>query len=323
MRRALVTGCAGFIGSHLTESLLEDGIQVVGVDCFNDNYGRRDKLRNLERARSWEGFDFVPIDLARGDLNEFVAECDVTFHLAAEPGVRSSWGRRFETYVRNNILGTQHLLDAARNWPNRRLVFASSSSVYGQAETFPTPEDAVPRPISPYGVTKLTAENLCNAYHVDYGLDVVALRYFSVYGPRQRPDMAFSIFCSAAMDGEEVTVFGDGTQTRDFTFVGDVVAATRRAAVTKAVSGQVYNIGGGSQVSLNHAIGVIEELAGRKLVVSRTPRQRGDVRDTCADTTRAQDELGLDGTVDIRKGLEKQFAWLAREMRRDGDAVIR
>jgi UDP-glucose 4-epimerase len=302
--------------------LLEDGIQVVGLDCFNDNYGRRDKLRNLERARSWEGFDFVPIDLARGDLDEFVAECDVTFHLAAEPGVRSSWGKRFETYVRNNVIATQHLLDAARNWPERRLVFASSSSVYGQAEMFPTPEDAVPRPLSPYGVTKLTAENLCNAYHVDYGLDVVSLRYFSVYGPRQRPDMAFSIFCSAARDGQEVTVFGDGTQTRDFTFVADVVTATRRAAVARTGAGEVFNIGGGSQVSLNQAIAVIEQLAGRKLVVTRTPRQRGDVRDTCADSSRARAELGLDGTVDIRDGLQRQFAWLSGETRRDEGASV-
>jgi len=322
MRRALVTGCAGFIGSHLTESLLEDGIEVVGVDCFNDNYGRRDKLRNLERAGSWEGFDFVPIDLARGDLEEFVAECDVTFHLAAEPGVRSSWGKRFETYVRNNVIGTQHLLDAARNWPERRFVFASSSSVYGQAETFPTPEDTVPRPLSPYGVTKLTAENLCHAYHADYGLDVVSLRYFSVYGPRQRPDMAFSIFCSAALAGEEVTVFGDGTQTRDFTFVDDIVDATRRAASARTVAGHLFNIGGGSQVSLNQAIAVIEELSGRSLPVIRNPRQRGDVRDTCADTTRARRKLGLDRTVDIRVGLQRQFAWLCEETRRADGAVL-
>jgi nucleoside-diphosphate-sugar epimerase len=311
--RALVTGCAGFIGSHLTESLLEDGCDVVGVDCFNRNYARREKLRNLARARSWENFDFVPIDLADGELEEFVAESDVVFHLASEPGVRSSWGRRFETYIRNNVIATHHLLTAMRAHPGKRLVYASSSSVYGQAERFPTPEDVVPAPQSPYGVTKLSAEHLCASYHENFGVDAVSLRYFSVYGPRQRPDMAFSIFCAAALDGAPLTVFGDGDQTRDFTYVADVVAATRRAGTAADVGGGIYNVGGGAQNSLNEGIAVIEECAGHPLVVQRSEVQPGDVRDTSADTTRAQADLGLVSTVPFREGLQRQFSWFADE----------
>jgi UDP-glucuronate 4-epimerase len=313
--RALVTGCAGFIGSHLTESLLEDGSEVVGVDCFNGNYARREKLRNLERARSWDKFDFVPIDLARGDLHEFVVDCNAGFHLAAEPGVRSSWGRRFDTYVRNNVLATQHLLDAFREAPGKRLVYSSSSSIYGQAERFPTTEDVIPRPMSPYGITKLTAEHLCSAYHSNHGVDVVVLRYFSVYGPRQRPDMAFSIFCSAALNDRPITVFGDGKQTRDFTYVSDVVRATRQAALAEGVGGNVYNVGGGAQISLNDGIALIEQFAGRRLEVSRAERQHGDVRDTCADSSRARTDLGLEDTVDFARGLRNQYGWHLEEAR--------
>jgi UDP-glucuronate 4-epimerase len=308
--RALVTGCAGFIGSHLTESLLEDGFDVIGVDCFNANYGRREKLRNLERARSWDNFDFVPIDLARGDLHEFVSNCEVVYHLAAEPGVRSSWGARFETYMRNNVLATQHLLDAARAFPEKRFVYSSSSSIYGQAETFPTPEGVTPKPMSPYGVTKLTAEHLCATYHANYGVNAVMLRYFSVYGPRQRPDMAFNIFCRAVLTREPVTVFGDGTQTRDFTFVSDVVAATRQAASVAGIAGNVYNIGGGAQISVNEGIALIEEFAGRPLEVSRGRKGHGDVRNTCADSALAQRDLGLDGTVPFAEGLRQEFEWM-------------
>lgn len=307
--RALVTGCAGFIGSHLTESLLDSGWEIVGIDCFNGNYGRAEKLRNLERARSWEKFEFVPIDLARGDLHEYVAESDVVFHLAAEPGVRSSWGERFETYVRNNVLATQHLLDAAKAFPEKRVVFASSSSIYGEAETFPTPEDVTPRPISPYGVTKLTAEHLCATYHANFGVDAVALRYFSVYGPRQRPDMAFSIFCAAGLNGDPISVFGDGSQARDFTYVSDVVAATRCAVVTPGVAGKAYNIGGGSQITLNDGIALIEQLLGTRLDVRGAHPEHGDVRKTCADTTRARTDLGFTATVSFEHGLQSQFEW--------------
>jgi UDP-glucuronate 4-epimerase len=311
--RALVTGCAGFIGSHLTESLLSDGWEVVGIDCFNDNYGRRQKLRNLERARSWDAFDFVPVDLARGDLRDFVDDCNVLFHLAAEPGVRASWGGRFETYMRNNLLATQHLLDAAVACPEKRFVYASSSSIYGQAETFPTREDTSPQPLSPYGVTKLAAEHMCNLYHTNHGVSAVSLRYFSVYGPRQRPDMAFTRFCRATIAGEPISVFGDGRQTRDFTYVEDIVAATRLAADTPGVEGRVYNVGGGSRIGVDRAIELIGELAGHPPEVLHVERQHGDVRDTGADTTRAREELGFAPGTAFEDGLAAQFAWALQE----------
>jgi UDP-glucose 4-epimerase len=307
--QALVTGCAGFIGSHLTESLLNDGASVIGVDCFNENYGRRQKLDNLRRATDWEDFEFTPIDLARGDLADLVAECDVVFHLAAEPGVRASWGHRFESYARNNLLATQHLLEAVHVAEVTRLVYASSSSVYGQAERLPTSEDVIPRPISPYGVTKLAAEHLCQLYHVNFGLPMVSLRYFSVFGPRQRPDMAFSIFCRAALHGDTIEVFGDGLQTRDFTYVSDIVAATRAAAVAPAAVGEIYNVGGGSQISLSDTLGIIEDLAGRPLKVVHLPREAGDVKDTGADISRARADLDYQPSTDIRDGLAAELQW--------------
>jgi UDP-glucuronate 4-epimerase len=309
-RRALVTGCAGFIGSHLTESLLADGFSVVGLDCFNDNYGRAQKLHNLDQAREREGFEFVPLDLGFGELFDLVADCDVVFHLAAEPGVRSSWGDRFGKYVRNNIAGTQHLLEAIQPFPATRFVFASSSSIYGQARTLPTHEDAVPMPHSPYGVTKLAAEHLCQAYHANFDVDAIILRYFSVYGPRQRPDMAFNIFCRAALDDEPITVFGDGNQTRDFTFVNDVVAATRLAAEAPDPRARVFNVGGGSHITVRTALGLIERVAGRKLEVRYVTREAGDVRDTLADVTRSREVLGFETAVSFEDGLLAEFDWV-------------
>jgi UDP-glucuronate 4-epimerase len=311
-RTALVTGCAGFIGSHLTESLLADGCSVVGLDCFNDNYGRAQKLRNLEHAREWEHFEFVPLDLAFGELFDLVADCDAVFHLAAEPGVRSSWGDRFAKYVRNNIAGTQQLLDAARPFPEKRFVFASSSSIYGEAVTRPTHEDAMPMPHSPYGVTKLAAEHLCQAYRINYGVDAVTLRYFSVYGPRQRPDMAFNIFCHAALSDEPITVFGDGNQTRDFTFVDDVVSATRLAAEAREPQAHVFNVGGGSHITVRTALDLIEQFAGRKLDVRYRAREAGDVRDTLADISRSRELLGFETGVSFEQGLLSEFEWVLR-----------
>jgi nucleoside-diphosphate-sugar epimerase len=308
---ALVTGCAGFIGSHLTESLLADGHEVLGVDCFNDNYGRADKLDNLAHAQQWDRFQFVPIDLARGDLVQLVGEVDVCFHLAAEPGVRASWGARFDNYTRNNVLATQHLLEAARQAGGRRVVYASSSSIYGNAERLPTPEDTLPAPFSPYGVTKLAAEHLCGAYAANHGVETVALRYFTVYGPRQRPDMAFNIFSRAVLDGEPIRVFGDGRQTRDFTYVADIVAATRAAAEREGVAGRVYNIGGGSRISVREAIELLEAAAGRRAQVEYVEQMSGDVRDTGADTTRARAELGFAPVTSVREGLLREFEWVA------------
>ena len=307
--RALVTGCAGFIGSHLTESLLADGHEVVGVDCLNDNYAWPDKMRNLAVARSHDRFALIPLDLSRGELAELVAGADVVFHLAAEPGVRTSWGGRFDSYVRNNVLATQRLLEVARDFPDVRFVYASSSSIYGDAEQLPTREDATPAPFSPYGVTKLAAEQLCTLYHRNHGTRAVSLRFFSVYGPRQRPDMAFNRFCRAALEDAPITVFGDGEQTRDFTFVADVVRAVRAAGVEPAAVGGVYNIGGGSRVSVNQALALLREFAGRPLDVRYLERESGDVRDTGADITLARRDLGFAPQTTFAEGLRAEWEW--------------
>lgn len=309
-QRVLVTGCAGFIGSHLTESLLADGVEVIGVDCFNANYGRSQKLKNLERAREWDSFDFIPLDLSRGDLDDIVAEVDTVFHLAAEPGVRSSWGDRFQRYVQNNLVATQHLLHAVAGANVGRFVYASSSSIYGQALSFPTNEHTIPDPRSPYGMTKLSGEHLCHAFQKNFGLDTVSLRFFTVFGPRQRPDMAFNIFLRAAMTGQPLTLYGDGRQTRDFTYVGDIVAGTRAAAVSDVPGGSVYNLGGGVQSSLNEAVSLIEEITGIELDVQRSAVVPGDVRDTSADTLSAQRDLGFRPRTCLAEGLLEEFGWM-------------
>ena len=321
LRRALVTGCAGFIGSHLTEALLADGVAVVGVDCFNANYGRAQKLANLHEALDWKAFEFVPLDLARGELEDLVRDVDVVFHVAAEPGVRASWGNHFARYVTNNILATQQLLRAMEGAPGARLVYASSSSVYGQAETMPTREDATPAPISPYGLTKLSGEHLCNVYHANHGLEVALLRFFTVFGPRQRPDMAFNIFCRAALTGEEIVIFGDGRQTRDFVYVADVVEALLRAAVAPIQSGGAYNIGGGNRGSLCDAVALIEQLAGRPLTVRHVLHQAGDVRDTGADTSKARHHLGFAPRTSLSDGLAAELGWLQDLQLRPGIAA--
>lgn len=319
---AIVTGCAGFIGSHLTEALLTRGDTVVGIDCFNDNYARDQKLRNLRHFMDWDRFEFVPIDLARGALGDLTADSETIFHLAAEPGVRTSWGARYEKYLQNNVLATQQLLEAVKERPDVRLVYASSSSVYGDAAERPTSEEAPLRPLSPYGQTKLSAEHLCDLYHANYGLDVVTLRYFTVFGPRQRPDMAFHVFCRAALEGTPVTVFDDGRQTRDFTYVTDVVRATIAAAGAKLNGQRVFNIGGGAPASIRAALELIAELTDRELDVRYLERERGDVRDTAADTGRATEVLGFAPATALSDGLEAEFEWLVQLIaKRDGQAV--
>jgi nucleoside-diphosphate-sugar epimerase len=309
VRRALVTGCAGFIGSHLVESLLGDGVEVLGIDCFNANYPAADKWANMAVAREHDGFTFLDHDIVVADVEALLADCDAVFHLAAEPGVRASWGTRFDRYVHNNVTATQRLLEAAGAEPERRVVYASSSSVYGDAEELPTREDATPQPLSPYGVTKLAAEHLCQLYHAEQGVEAVALRYFSVYGPRQRPDMAFRRFCEAAIQGRPIEIFGHGRQTRDFTFVADIVAATRAAADAEGVGGEVFNIGGGSRVSLNSTLEQLSAIAGRPLDVRRKEREDGDVLHTGADITRAHERLGYEPATTLADGLRAEFEW--------------
>ncbi|MDA0165573.1 NAD-dependent epimerase/dehydratase family protein [Solirubrobacter ginsenosidimutans] len=309
MPSALVTGCAGFIGSHLTESLLADGFDVLGVDCFNDNYPRADKLANLAHASEHDRFRLIAADLAALDAEHLLDGIDVVFHLAGEPGVRASWGPRFDRYTHHNVQATQHLLEAARTHAPK-FVYASSSSIYGDALKLPTHEDETPRPLSPYGVTKLAAEHLCVLYGEEHGVDTAALRYFSVYGPRQRPDMAFRRFCEAIHAHDPIEVYGDGRQTRDFTYVGDVVAATRAAGERETPKGRVYNIGGGNRTSLRCALEVLAGLAGRPLGVRHHDRESGDVLDTGADTTRARQELGFDPTTTLEEGLAAELDWV-------------
>ncbi len=311
MARAVVTGCAGFIGSHLIDALLQDGHEVLGVDCFNDNYARADKRENLSSAAAYETFRLLTADLVNVDAEALLDGADVVYHLAGEPGVRASWGPRFDRYTHHNVQATQRLLEAARD-THIRFVYASSSSVYGDALKLPTHEDETPRPLSPYGVTKLAAEQLCKLYHAEQGVDAVALRFFSVYGPRQRPDMAFRRFCEAITANQPIEVFGDGRQTRDFTYVADVVAATRAAGEANTPPGRVFNIGGGNRTSLRCALETLAALAGRPLDVRYGERESGDVQDTGADTERARQELGFDPATTLEAGLQAELEWVRR-----------
>jgi nucleoside-diphosphate-sugar epimerase len=308
--KAVVTGCAGFIGSHLSTALLDRGAEVTGLDCFTDYYPRAAKEANLAPLRDRRGFRFVEDRLEKVDLAPLLDGATHVFHLAAQAGVRMSWGRDFRTYTVDNVDATQALLEAVKERPIVRLVYASSSSVYGDAAEIPMREDARPQPVSPYGVTKLAAEQLCCLYHANFGVPAVSLRYFTVYGPRQRPDMAFHRFLRATLKGDPITLYGDGTQTRDFTFVGDAVAATV-AAGDRGVPGGVYNIGGGSRVSMNEVLVLMERVTGRPIDVRREPPQKGDMRDTYADTSRACADLRFAPSVTLEQGLRAEKDWLA------------
>ncbi len=311
--KALVTGVAGFIGSQLAEALLARGAAVVGIDCFTDYYPRPLKERNLAALVRAPRFRFVEDAVQRADWTSLLDGVTHVFHLAAQAGVRKSWGRDFQTYSVNNIEATQVLLEACTDRALHRFVYASSSSVYGDEAPIPMREDAVPHPVSPYGVTKLAAEHLCHLYHAAYGVPAVSLRYFTVYGPRQRPDMAFHRFLRAAIAGEPIVVYGDGGQTRDFTYVGDAVAATL-AAADRGEPGAVYNIGGGARVSINEVLELVARCTGRPLTIRREPPQRGDMRDTYADTSRARAALGFTPTVDLAHGLEEERRWLVASL---------
>jgi UDP-glucose 4-epimerase len=308
--KALVTGAAGFIGSHLTAGLLDRGLRVVGIDCFTDYYPRSFKESNLAVNAGKPGFEFVESTIAAADLPALLDDVAQVFHLAAQAGVRKSWGRDFQTYTENNVDASQQLLEACVGRPIEKFVYASSSSLYGDAERIPVAEDALPRPMSPYGVTKLAAEHLCHLYWANHRVPTTSVRYFTVYGPRQRPDMAFHRFIRAALTHQPITLYGDGEQTRDFTFVSDAVAATM-AAGDRGVPGRAYNIGGGSRVSINHVLEIIERLVGHPLNVAREGTQKGDVRDTYADTSLARADLGFSPQVSLEQGLEAEYRWLS------------
>lgn len=308
--KVVVTGAAGFIGSQLTERLLAEGHEVTGVDAFVDYYPRPVKEGNLRAARAaGERFTLVEGALQELDLEPLLAGAAQVYHLAAQAGVRASWGREFDRYTGHNVLGTQRLLEAAVKAGVPRIVYASSSSVYGDCESLPLREDSPCRPVSPYGVTKLAAEHLCYLYTKNMGLPVVSLRYFTVYGPRQRPDMAFHRFLKAARDGRPVTVYGDGRQTRDFTYVDDILAATR-AAAESGRPGMAYNVGGGERVAITDVLALVADVTGLRLDIRHEETQKGDMRDTFADTGAARRDLGFRPTVPLREGLAREWQWL-------------
>jgi nucleoside-diphosphate-sugar epimerase len=298
--RYVVTGAAGFIGSHLAEALQAAGHEVLGLDCFTDYYDPALKEENARRL------DVRRLDLAEEELD--FSGFDGVFHLAGQPGVRS-FGDVFPLYVRRNVLASQRVFEAAAT-AGVRVVFSSSSSVYGDAERYPTPEDTPPQPVSPYGITKLTCEHLARAYARSFGLDAVVLRYFNAYGPRQRPDMAFPRVVAALVEGGEFTLYGDGGQSRSFTYVGDIVAATV-LAMERAGAGAVYNVGGGQEATMNEALALLEEIAGRTLDRRHGPPVPGDQRRTKADTTRIRDELGWEPRTPLQVGLRAHWEWAA------------
>jgi len=309
MGRFLVTGVAGFVGSHLAESLLRDGHQVDGIDCFTDVYPRADKERNLEAVAEAGEIEVVEEDIGSCDLPAIVDRVDGVFHLAAMPGVRSSWGDDFRDYLHHNVFSAQRLFGVAAE-AGKRVVFISSSSIYGDAMRYPTPETEVPAPISPYGVTKLAGEHLARAF-ARGGLDAVVLRYFNVYGPRQRPDMAFMKISNCLIRGGRFEIYGDGTQTRDVTYVDDTVAATR-LAMESAPAGAVYNVGGGHETSLAEVIALFEDAAGASLDTRTLDWARGDARRTASDSRKIRSELGWEPATDLAEGVRAQVEWARR-----------
>ncbi|MDH4063957.1 MAG: NAD-dependent epimerase/dehydratase family protein [Acidobacteriota bacterium] len=307
--KALVTGGAGFIGSHLSERLLDDGVEVVALDCFTDYYPRPIKEANVASLVGRPGYRLVEASIADADLPSLLEGVTHVFHLAAQAGVRKSWGRDFQIYTSLNVDATQVLLEACVGRPIERVVYASSSSVYGDEAALPMREDVPLHPVSPYGVTKLAAEHLCHLYFANHGVPAVSLRYFTVYGPRQRPDMGFHRFFTAIMAGRAVTQYGDGLQTRDFTFVADAVTATHTAGL-RGVPGRVYNIGGGSRVALRDVFELLGSVTGRPVRIDRQPPQKGDMRDTYADTTLARVDLGFQPGTSLEEGLRAMYRWM-------------
>ncbi|MFH1502979.1 MAG: NAD-dependent epimerase/dehydratase family protein [Candidatus Eisenbacteria bacterium] len=312
--RVLVTGVAGFIGSHVARRLLDRGTPVVGVDAFTDYYAREQKDLNVAPLLEEPGFRLVEADLATVELDPLLDGVDSVCHLAAQAGVRASWGESFSVYLDCNVLATQRLLEAVKRRPVGRFVYASSSSVYGETDDLPMRENGRTCPVSPYGVTKLAAEHLAVLYHRNYGVPTVSLRYFTVYGPRQRPDMAFHRFIAAGLRGEPISVYGSGEQTRDFTFVDDVVEATVRA-LDEGPPGEVLNVGGGSRVTLNEAISTIEAELGTTIERRHEGTARGDVTDTLADSSKAEAAIGFRPATPLEQGIRRECEWL-RSFRR-------
>ncbi|RMF85045.1 MAG: NAD-dependent epimerase/dehydratase family protein [Nitrospinota bacterium] len=307
--RCLVTGVAGFIGSHLAERLIQEGYEVIGIDCFLDYYPQEIKRQNLTTLLASPRFRFVEDNLLTADLSRLLDGVEVVFHQAAQAGVRASWGTQFAIYTENNILATQRLLEACVQHPLHKFVYASTSSVYGDTPQLPMQEESILKPVSPYGVSKLAGEHLCYLYWKHDGIPTISLRYFTVFGPRQRPDMAFHRFIRALQRDEEIVIYGDGHQTRDFTYVSDVVEANL-LAMRSPLSGEVFNIGGGSRVSLLEALHVLENIMAKPLRLRYDSVQKGDMRHTYADISRAQKQLGYSPRISLAEGLREEVRWL-------------
>jgi nucleoside-diphosphate-sugar epimerase len=313
MKQLVVTGAAGFIGSHLCEALLDAGHDVVGVDSFTAHYDRGLKELNVAQAAASPRFELLEADLTHPAVADAIRGADCVFHLAARPGVRDSWDD-FSDYVQSNIVGTKAVLDACVEGDRTRLVYASSSSVYGNADRLPVVEDMPLNPISPYGASKVMTEKIAGAYAAAHGIEVVGLRYFTVYGPRQRPDMGLSRFIEAAVAGAGIPVYGDGRQLRDFTYVGDIVAATV-AAAERGMPGSLYNVASGRPLPLLDVLEVLGDTVGRRLSLNFEDTKRGDVRDTHASTELVRADLGYAPATTVRDGIAAQVAEAQR--RRD------
>jgi len=307
--KVLVTGAAGFIGSRLCRRLLDEGRDVIGLDCLTDYYPRWIKRRNLAPLCSDRRFTFLEADLNDMPLGRLLGRVESVFHLAAQAGVRASWGKTFASYIHHNIAATQRLLEAAKDRPLQKIVFASSSSVYGLTPDLPMTETSPLVPVSPYGVTKLAAEQLVYLYHRNFSLPTVSLRFFTVYGPGQRPDMAFHKFFKAILEGRDIPVFGDGSQTRDFTYIDDIVEALIRAERT-GPAGEVFNIGGGHREQLSPLFALFSEITGRPVKVRRLEAQKGDAPHTFASIVKAGRDLGFSPRTSLRDGLEREWAYV-------------
>jgi nucleoside-diphosphate-sugar epimerase len=310
MGKSIVTGAAGFIGSHLVEALLNQGETVIGVDHFNDYYDPKLKRGNVQAFINHPQFQLIEGDIQQLDWKMLLQDVDVVYHQAAQAGVRASWGASFRAYTERNINATQVMLEAAKDAQLQRFVFASTSSIYGNAETLPTYETIAPQPVSPYGITKLAAERLCGLYHDNFGLPFCALRYFTVYGPRQRPDMGFHKFFKAVLEDRAIEIFGDGQQTRDFTFISDAIAANLAAANAPDAVGEIFNIGGGSRVVLADVLDLMEDIIDRPIRRHHIEKARGDARHTAADVSKARRILGYDPQVSLREGLQQEWQWI-------------
>lgn len=311
MATIIVTGVAGFIGSHLADALLKRGDRVIGIDQFNDYYDPLLKRKNVASLVSQADFELVEGDIQLLNWSALLEGVEVVYHQAAQAGVRASWGESFRNYTERNINATQVLLEAAKDAKGlQRFVYASTSSVYGNAETLPTAETIPPQPVSPYGITKLAAEQLCWLYHQNFGVPVTALRYFTVYGPRQRPDMAFHKFFKALLEDRTISIYGDGQQTRDFTFVSDAVAANLQAAIVPGAIGEVFNIGGGSRVVLAEVLQTMEQITDRRMRLEFQESARGDARHTAADVSKARQILGYQPQVGLAEGLAQEWVWI-------------